>query len=264
VAPASGQQSVSMLTFDGVTTSTAIDCALDQADRVLVSIPPSAAGDPVLAISANALARCARLQSIVYLSTIGVYGDHGGAEVDEATQPQPRSPRSRARLAAEMAWREFGAHTGKRVAILRLAGIYGPGRSTLVKLAEGRAARIVKPGQVFNRIHVADVAQAIHAAFARCAEGIFNVTDDRPCSAEEVILYCASLLGTTPPPVIPFHEAATSLSPMAQSFYAENKRARNDKLKCELGVQPIYRTYREGMLALQREARPSVDRNLSG
>ncbi len=242
---------VDVLAFDGVPAS-----ALTAADRLLVSIPPSATGDPVLAAFADTLAGAARLQAVAYLSTIGVYGDHAGAEVDETTAPRPISARSRARLAAERAWRDLGTRAGKPVAILRLAGLYGPGRNVLRKLAEGRAAPIVKDGHVFNRIHVADVAQAIDAAFARRADGIFNVADDEPSAAEEVITYGASLLGIAPPPPVPFAQA--SLSPMAQSFYAESKRAGNDRLKRELGVRLIYPTYRHGLDALHAAGEGSM------
>jgi nucleoside-diphosphate-sugar epimerase len=254
--PALGEQAVTMLRFDGVTASAAIGCALDHADRVVVSVPPSAAGDPVLAMFGDALAQCSRLQSVVYLSTIGVYGDHAGAEVDETTPPLPLSPRSRARLAAERAWRELGARIDKPVAILRLSGIYGPGRNPLVKLAEGRAKRIVKVGQVFNRVHVADVVQTIHAAFTRRADGVFNVTDDEPCSAEQVLLYCASLMGMEPPPAIPFCAIEASKSAMARSFYLQSTRVQNHHVKRELGVQLIYPTYRSGMHALQATHNP--------
>ena len=152
--------------------------------------------------SATAWRSAQHLRSIVYLSTVGVYGDHGGAWVDETTPPQPASARGRERLAAEQAWQEFGARRGIPVAILRLAGIYGPGRNALVQIARGEARRIVKPGQVFNRIHVADIAQAIDAAFARAASGIFNVADDEPTPPGDPIAFAAQLLGVAPPPEI--------------------------------------------------------------
>jgi NAD dependent epimerase/dehydratase family len=233
--------------FDGSAVSGELVKALDRADRILVSIPPCTRGDPVLAACGEKLACLPRLQSIVYLSSISVYGDHGGGEVDEETAASPRSDRSRVRLTAEGAWQDLGARIGRPVAILRLAGIYGPGRNPLVKLAQGRAMRIVKPKQVFNRIHVDDVAQAIDATFARGANGIFNVADDEPCSPEQVILYGAELMGVEPPPAISLSDAAPLMEPMALSFYAENKRVRNDKLKRELGVRLIYPTYRHGL-----------------
>jgi nucleoside-diphosphate-sugar epimerase len=197
----------------------------------------------------DALARAPHLASIVYLSTVGVYGDHGGGWVDEDTPPVPLSARSRERLAAEQAWQALGARAAKPVAILRLAGIYGPGQNALVQLANGTAKRIDKPGQVFNRIHVADIAQAIDAAFAHKADGVFNVSDDEPTPSGDPVVLAAALAGATPPPAIAYAEAEAAMSPMARSFYAECKRVRNDKLKRVLGVTLRYPTYREGLQA---------------
>jgi nucleoside-diphosphate-sugar epimerase len=184
------------------------------------------------------------------LSTVGVYGDHGGAWVDEETPPRPDSARGRGRVAAERAWQEFGARSGVAVAVLRLAGIYGPGRNALLRVAAGTARRVVKSGQVVNRIHVGDIAQAIDAAFARRAAGFFNVADDEPSAPGDPIVFAAQLLGRDPPPEIPFAEAAPTLSPLALSFWQGCRRARNDKLKRELGVTLLYPTYREGLRAL--------------
>ena len=144
----------------------------------------------------------------------------------------------------------MGARSGAAVAILRLAGIYGPGRNALLQIERGDARRIVKPGQVFNRIHVTDIAQAIDAAFTRKAAGIFNVADDEPGPPEDPIVFAAELLGRDPPPQITFADAAPSMSPMALSFWQECRRVRNDKLKRELGVTLLYPTYREGLRAL--------------
>ncbi len=165
-------------------------------------------------------------------------------------RPTPISERSRERLEAEQAWTALGSRAGKAVAVLRLSGIYGPGQSALVQIARGSAKRIDKPGQVFNRIHVADITQAIDAAFARRTYGIFNVTDDEPTPQGVPIAFAAELLGREPPNEIPFAEAAKAMSPMALSFYAESKRVRNAKLKRELGVSLRYPTYREGLRAL--------------
>ncbi len=236
--------------FDGTSATPEVERAIGEADVVLVSIPQTAKGDPVLAAFGEALAHASRLRSIVYLSTIGVYGDRGGAWVDEETAPRPDSERARERLAVEHAWQTFGQRSGAAVAILRLAGIYGPGRNALVQIARGDARRIVKPGQIFNRIHVADIAQAIDAAFARKASGVFNVTDDEPSPPGDPIVFAAQLLGRDPPREIPFDEAAPSMSPMALSFWQECRRVRNDKLKRELGVSLLYPTYREGLRAL--------------
>jgi nucleoside-diphosphate-sugar epimerase len=160
------------------------------------------------------------------------------------------SERSRERLAAERAWQALGARRGIKVAILRLAGIYGPGQNALIQLVRGTARRIAKPGQVFNRIHVADIAQSIDAAFARNAAGDFNVTDDEPTPTGDPIVFAAHLLGKEPPPEIPVDEAAKAMSPMALSFWGECKRVRNDRLKRQLGVSLQYPTYREGLRAL--------------
>ena len=241
--------------FDGKTATPDVKSAVGEADVALVSIPQTETGDPVLAAFGDALARASRLRSVVYLSTVGVYGDRNGAWVDEGTPARPDSKRARDRLNAEQAWQQLGSRTGAAVAILRLAGIYGPGRNALVQIARGDARRIVKAGQVFNRIHVSDIAQAIDAAFARRASGIFNVADDEPAPPGDVIAFAAQLMGREPPPEIAFEQAAPSLSPMAMSFWQECRRVHNDKLKRELGVTLIYPTYREGLRALSADRR---------
>ena len=197
--------------------------------------------------------RADALSWIGYLSTVGVYGDHAGDWVDEETPATPVSPRSRERFEAEQAWTALGRRAGKAVAILRLSGIYGPGQNALVQVRRGSAKRIDRPGQVFNRIHVSDIAQAIDAAFVRHADGIFNVTDDEPTPQGVPIAAAAALLGVLPPPEVPFAEAAKAMTPMALSFYGESKRVRNAKLKHELGVALRYPTYREGLRALLDE-----------
>ena len=226
--------------------------ALANATHCLVSAPPGEAADPVLATYAQALHAAARLRWIGYLSTIGVYGDFQGAWVDEDTPAEPDTERGFARLKAEAAWTAFCRERGLPLDIFRLAGIYGPGRSPLDRIRLGEARRIVKPGQVFNRIHVDDIAQTVAAAIfqERQEPGtrVFNVADDEPAPPQDVILYAAELIGTPPPPEIPFESAA--LSPMARSFYAGNKRMRNDKIKRELGIVLKYPTYREGLRAV--------------
>jgi nucleoside-diphosphate-sugar epimerase len=245
-----GGHKVEAFVFDGTDEPAPIEAALIDAAAVLVSVPPEEGGDPVLRHFASTIAGAPQLQSIVYLSTIGVYGDHGGAWIDEETPPIPISQRSRARLAAEQEWQALGSRAGKSVAILRLSGIYGPGQNALVQIARGTAKRIDKPGQVFNRIHVEDIAQAIDAAIAQRADGIVNVTDDEPTSQGVPVAFAADLLGVPPPPEIAFDEAAKGMSPMALSFYGESKRVRNDKLKRALGVTLRYPSYREGLRAL--------------
>ena len=217
---------------------------ISDADVLLVSIPPGSHGDPAIAAFADTLA-AKRSQKVIYLSTIGVYGDHGGAWVDESTPPQAALDRTRIRLAAEQAWMEI---THGDVAVLRLAGIYGPGRNALATLRAGSARRIVKPGQVFNRIHVDDIAGAIMAAARHRGGGVWNVCDDEPAPPQDVIAYAAKLMGVGPPPEEAF--AIAEMSAMARSFYAGNARVSNAKMKGELGLTLAYPNYRQGLDAL--------------
>jgi nucleoside-diphosphate-sugar epimerase len=224
---------------------------LAETDALLVSAPPDRDGDPVLRRYADAIAS-SRIAWIGYLSTIGVYGDQQGAWIDETTPPAPRSGRSTVRLDAEAAWLALGARAGKAVQVFRLSGIYGPGRNPIVKLREGRSQRIVKAGQVFNRIHVDDIAATLSASLDRPRGGaVYNVTDDQPTAPQTVIEYAAALTGLPLPPEIDFETA--DLSPMARSFYGENKRVRNRLIREELGVRLAYPTYREGLAALKDE-----------
>jgi len=236
--------------FDGAQATPELRDAITRARYALVSIPPGEDGDPVLAAFGDDLAAAENLRSVVYFSTVGVYGDHGGGWVDEQTSVAPASARSRRRLAAEEAWQALGARRGIAVAVLRLAGIYGPGQNALLQIARGKARRIVKPGQIFNRIHVADIALAIDAAFTRCASGVFNIADDEPAPPADPIVFAAQLMGRAPPPEERFDEVAASMSPMALSFWQECRRVKNDKLKRALGVTLRYPTYREGLRAL--------------
>jgi dTDP-4-dehydrorhamnose reductase len=238
------------LVFDGKSQTPELQHAIAEAEAALISIPQDEHGDPVLRTFAGEFAHARRLRALVYLSTVGVYGDHGGAWVDEDTPADPATPRARNRRAAELAWQDFGKHSGIPVAVLRLAGIYGPGRNAFTQIARGDARRIVKPGQVFTRIHVDDIAQAIDAALAQRADGIFNVVDDEPAPPSDPLRFAAGLLGVPPPPEIAYEVATASMSPMAKSFWQECRRVKNDKLKRELGVTLRYPTYREGLRAL--------------
>jgi dTDP-4-dehydrorhamnose reductase len=220
--------------------------ALATSDVLLVSIPPDASVDPVLAKFGLQLAKLDRPLTIIYLSTLGVYGDRGGEWVDETRIPMPKHERSVARLRAEKAWAALAKDGRKTIHILRLAGIYGPRRNALVNLKNGTARRIVKGDQVFNRIHVADISAAIAAAIAHDGGEVFNVADDEPAPPQDVIAYAAKLMGIAPPP----EQAIEELSPLARSFYEENKRASNRKLKEKLGVTLAFPTYREGLAAL--------------
>jgi nucleoside-diphosphate-sugar epimerase len=252
-------KSLKGVVFDGKSATPELQGAIVEANAMLVSVPPDENGDPVLRVLGAQLNRAENLQSIAYLSTIGVYGDCGGAWVDEVTPPKPGAARSQERLAAERAWQEFGERRGIPVAILRLAGIYGPGQNALVQIASGRARRIIKPGQIFNRIHVGDIAQAIDAAFERRASGLFNVADDEPTPPGDPIAFAAQLMGVAPPPEVAFDSAAPSMSPMALSFWQECRRVHNDKLKQALGVSLFYPTYREGLRALHASAGATRD-----
>jgi len=239
---------VAAAVFDGARVDAAIAPRLAAAEALLVSIAPGAE-DPVLARFSDAIRAAKGLRAIVYLSTIGVYGDHGGAWVDETSATAARSERGRARLVAERQWRALEASTGVPVHILRLAGIYGPGRNLLMKLRQGEARRVAKPGQIFNRIHVEDIAQAIDLALAAPGPGsLWNVADEEPAPPQDVIAFAAQLLGIAPPPEEAFETA--EMTPMARSFYADNKRVSIAKLKRELGFAPKYPTYREGLRAL--------------
>lgn len=214
---------------------------ISDADVLLISIPPGSAGDPAIATFSDVLA-ADRHRRTIYLSTIGVYGDHAGGWVDESTPPKADLDRTRMRLAAEQAWTDT---TGGDAAILRLAGIYGPGRNTLVTLRAGTARRIIKPGQVFNRIHVDDIANAIIAAVRHPSRGIWNVCDDEPAPPQDVIAYAAKLMNVAPPPEEAFETA--EMSAMARSFYASSARVSNAKMKRELGVTLSYPTYRHAL-----------------
>ena len=222
-----------------------------RATHLLISAPPGEGGDPVL----NAIRGmpAPNLVWIGYLSTTGVYGDHGGAWVTEESELRPQSARSRRRVEAEQAWEAWGRARGATVQIFRLAGIYGPGRSQLDSLREGTARAIDKPGQVFSRIHVDDIANVLERGIAHpSAHGAFNVCDDEPAPPAEVVAFAASLLGMTPPPVEDFEIAKATMSEMALSFYADNKRVSNTKMKTELGVKLLFPTYREGLRAILR------------
>jgi nucleoside-diphosphate-sugar epimerase len=213
-----------------------------------MSAPPDRDGDPLLVRHVD-VAAAPNLTWIGYLSTIGVYGDHNGAWVDETTAPNPQTDRSRWRLEAESAWLELGRSRAVRVKVFRLPGIYGPGRSAIDNLRAGTARRIVKPGHVFNRIHVADIANTLAAAIKTMARhDIYNVADDEPASSEDVLLYAAKLLQVTPPPAIPI--TSGELSPMSRSFYSECRRVSNQRIKRDLGVKLAYPTFREGLQAI--------------
>lgn len=216
--------------------------ALAGVTHVLTSIPPDERGDPVLDRHAADLRGVAW---IGWLGTTAVYGDRQGGWVDEATPIEPTLARADRRARAEAAW----LASGLPVHLFRLAGIYGPGRNAFVNLKEGTARRIVKPGQVFSRIHVEDIATVLEASIARPRPGaVYNVCDDEPAPPDQVVSYAAELLGVEPPPAQDY--ATADLSPMARTFYRDNRRVRNERIKTELGVRLAYPSYREGLAAL--------------
>jgi nucleoside-diphosphate-sugar epimerase len=225
--------------------------ALAEATHILCSAAPDASGDPFLqAVPAIAGARAAW---VGYLSTTGVYGDHQGGWVDEATPLTPNSDRGRHRVIAETQW----LATGLPVHIFRLAGIYGPGRGPFEKVRDGTARRIIKPGQVFGRIHVDDIAQVLEASIRKPNPGAaYNVCDDNPCPPQDVIAHAARLLGLPEPPEVAFADVVGTMGPMARSFYSESKRTRNDRIKDELGVRLLYPDYPQGLAALLRDENP--------
>jgi nucleoside-diphosphate-sugar epimerase len=227
-----------LFSVDGLST------ALEQATHLLISAAPGAPGDSVLTALRGQIG--SHIEWVGYLSSASVYGDHQGAWVDETVRAAPSTQRGQMRLAAEQAWQDIA---GLPLHIFRLAGIYGPGRSALDKLRSGHGRRIVKAGQIFNRIHVEDIAQVLAASIAQPNPGrLYNVADDRPAPPQDVIAYAAKLLALPIPKEEPFESA--KLSPMSRSFYTENKCMRNARIKEELGVQLLYPDYRAGLCAL--------------
>jgi len=244
-------QGIEAIVFDGTQPGGGVAAAIAEATHCLVSVPPGEGGDPVIVHHAGDLLASSALTWIGYLSTVGVYGNYGGAWVSERSTPHPRSERSLRRLDAEAAWQTLAAKCDVAPAIFRIAGIYGPGRNALNNLASGKARRIVKPGQVFNRIHVDDIALTLAAALEREAEGIFNLADDEPAPPENVVEFAARLMGVPVPPVIPFETA--DLSPMARTFYGDNKRVSNRRIHVDLAVALSYPTYRDGLARMWKD-----------
>jgi nucleoside-diphosphate-sugar epimerase len=235
--------------FKGDAAPPAVKSLLAGATHILVSIPPDLEGDVVLRHFRDDLAALPDLAWVGYLSTVGVYGDWQGQWVDETSPTRPISERSLLRVQAERAWLAFGKEAGRRVDVFRLAGIYGPGRSVIDALRAGTARRIVKPGQVFNRIHVDDAARVLAAAIDKVGgPSTYNVSDDEPAPPQDVVAYAAELMGLPVPPEIAFE--AAGLSGLAASFWGECKRVSNARIRRDLAVDLAYPTYREGLGAL--------------
>jgi nucleoside-diphosphate-sugar epimerase len=229
--------------------------AFDGVTHVVDSAPPGDDGDPVLRQHARDFAaRAQQFAWVAYLSTTGVYGDHGGGLVTEETPLTPNTERGHKRLLAETQWLNLWREHGLPVQVFRLAGIYGPGRNQLLSLLDGSAKRVIKPGQLFSRIHVEDIANTLEASIAHPNPGrAYNVCDDEASPPQDVVEFGAKLLGLPVPPDVPFD--AASLSPMARSFYADSKRVSNARIVTELGVKLSYPTYREGLTALAETLR---------
>ncbi len=231
------------------------------ATHIVITAAPGDEGDPVLARYAGQISQAAELRWIGYLSTTGVYGNRDGGWVDEDSDPAPQSPRAQRRLQAEAAMAAFSDR--RAVDIFRLAGIYGPGRSMFDDLREGNARRVVKPGHLFGRIHRDDIAAGVLAAIQQNSppgRRVFNFSDDEPAASADVVVEAAGLLGVDPPPVVPYDQAVEKMSPMARSFWAENRRVDNAKTKAALGLQWKYPGYREGLIAILAEETAERDR----
>jgi nucleoside-diphosphate-sugar epimerase len=239
---------IALIPFD------AAEGAIAAATHIVATAAPGERGDPVLAQYADAIAAAPALRWIGFLSSTGVYGDRGGDWVDEQSEPRPTSARATARRAAEIAWEVMGEARATPVDLLRLAGIYGPGRSTFDDLRTGRGRRIDKPGHVFGRIHQADIAQGTLAALrqAETLSGtrVLNFNDDLPAEPAEVVTEAARLLGIAPPPLIPFAEVAAGMTPMGRSFWAESRQVSSTRTQQALGRRWLYPTYREGLSAI--------------
>lgn len=249
--------------FDGRSPSAATVKALARATHLLTSVPPDEHGDPVIDGFAAAIAHHEGLTWLGYLSTTGVYGDRGGAWVDEESEPRPAGERGRRRVEAERSWLNFWDGHGLPVHLFRLAGIYGPGRSAIDHVRAGTARRIAKAGHVFSRIHVDDILRVLEASIASPYGGrAYNVADDEPAEPAQVVEYACKLLGMAPPPLVPWDEAKTKLSAMARSFYDDDKRVSNARIKHELGIRLAYPTYREGLAAIAAATETAIVRDM--
>ena len=238
-------EGIEAVLFDATGPGADVAAALTTTTHVIQSIAPDENGDPVLRHFRDDLLVAPDLEWLCYYSTVGVYGDFGGDWIDETAPLVPRNMRSDWRVTAEQEWRDFAAERGVPLTILRLAGIYGPGRSTFDKLREGTARRVIKPGQVFNRIHVADIARITALAAGARLDGTFNLADDEPAPPQDVIEYAAKMIGLPVPPDLPYE--AAEMTAMQRSFYRDNKRVSNRAIKAALGIELLHPNYRAGL-----------------
>lgn len=245
-------EGIEAVVFDGTAPGPEVGAALSQATHVVLSIAPGAEGDPAL-VQHRAELDAAPLEWLCYYSTVGVYGDFGGDWIDESAPLVPRNERSDRRVLAEQAWRDYAAARGVPLTILRLAGIYGTGRSTFDKLRDGTARRVIKPGQVFNRIHVDDIGRVTALAAAQRLDGTFNLADDLPAPPQDLVTHAAGLLGIEPPAEVAFETA--EMTPMQRSFYADNKRVSNAAIKAALEIELLYPNYEAGLAAIYEAER---------
>jgi nucleoside-diphosphate-sugar epimerase len=239
---------VQRISFDGRASSLAIEAAIAKATHILTSIAPDEDGDPVLRHFGKTIAAAPYVEWVGYLSTVGVYGDANGAWIDETTAVKPTLERNVMRVRVEQEWLEVAQRRAVDIQILRLAGIYGPARNAIVNLKRGTARRVIKPGQVFNRIHVEDIAGSVMAGIERPKAGpFFNLADNEPAPPQDVVTFAAQIMGIEPPPEIAYQDA--QMSSMARSFYGENKRVSNRRIGEQLGYNLAFPTYREGIRA---------------
>jgi nucleoside-diphosphate-sugar epimerase len=244
-AEAFADTSYRMHVFNGEVPGSTLGEDLRQATHVILSIPPDERGDPALNLHRADLDSAKNLQWIGYFSTVGVYGDFGGQWIDETAPTRPVNVRSKQRVEAEQAWRDYAEARGVPLFIERLAGIYGPGRSAFDKLREGTARRIVKKDQVFNRIHVEDIGRITALAALQTLAGTYNLTDTEPAPPQNLVTYAAEKMGVAPPPEVPFETA--KMTEMARSFYSDNKRVSSKRILAALNTTLTYPTYREGL-----------------
>ena len=241
-------QNIEAHVFGGDAPSPTLGEPIERATHIVHSIAPDDSGDAVFTHHRDDLMNANNLGWMCYFSTVGVYGNQDGNWTDEGADCLPQNTRSQQRNRAENQWREFAEERGLPLLILRLAGIYGPGRSAFDKLNKGTAKRIVKKGQVFNRIHVEDIGRVTMLAAKKRLSGTFNLGDDKPAPPQDIVSFAADLLGVEPPPEVDFDKA--DMSDMARSFYNDNKRISNEAIKKELGIELLYPTYREGLRAI--------------